>query len=471
MMEVGNKLLYILEKGPPTLTPARKSRSKHKSGVAPNTAKKFTNMVVNCYRYIVNNNKDLDQEIKRRLCILWNDDFRKHLTALVEPWTPWNTTCIMRYTGINDRQKETLNNIFRHKYGSKVFSTRDGVKRVKDKWFPPLDAFIPMRLRFSKEKIKRTIKSMDILVYCFSIFFALAMNLDGFINSNNFNPPELLNEGTETYLHATMGSDKADVDNMGCYLFSVAMNGPSSSSATASTACLLIYGGWIDDYRSMVEIYNKSHYDKQMEAIQRLPSMISIVKYKKENRLNMNEINMEEKNNQNSNNNNDHNESEEIVSRISRSCLLAFQSSHHVSLNNERKSIEIDLISEWKNKHPHKSVSENNEIDRGTEAFNRWDYENNKRNGLGMNVCTSTRKVSVKKQVYNWQTGLKDIHTFLESYTPDSSLLITKGYYKDDNKGGKSAKVINAMCKRSIMIKKLETELNFVEDFKFTNRK
>lgn len=469
MIKLGNKLLHVLNHGPPVITQSQKTYSKDPKGVAYNTVTKFTNMVLNCYRYIVNNNKDLDQEIKRRLSMLWKTDLRKYLTALIEPWSPWNTQCIMRYTGINNKQKETLNNIFRHRYGNKVFSTRNDAEIVKQKWLPPLDKFISMSLRFSKEKFQRTVKSMNILVYCFSIFFALAMNLDGFINSNNFSPPKVLNNDSETYLHATMGSDKADVDGMGCYVFSVAMNGPSSSSATASTACLLIYGGWVDDYRSMMEIYHKSGYNKQMEAIQRLPSMVSIVKYRKETSININnidnnsdiDISIEEKSN----------DSERIISRLSRSALLAYESSGHISLNNERKPIETDLIDEWKDNHPSKSIDSDDTMDTDTEAFSRWDYENNKKISLGMNVCTPTRKVSVIKHVYNWQTGLKEINTFLESYTPDSSLLIAQGYYKDDHKGSQTAKAITAMCKRSITNKKPETELNFVEDFQFTNRK
>ena len=67
----------------------------------------------------------------------------------------------------------------------------------------------------------------------------------------------------------------------------------------------------------------------------------------------------------------------------------------------------------------------------------------------------------------NWQSALILFQQFLGSYTPQSNLLITKGY-SHNNTNCNSIDIINKLCQRSITQKTPSDTLNYVDDFKFT---
>lgn len=503
----------------------KKSWSKH--GISDSTISKYTQHFIDVFTFMVNNHKQLSDGVKRQLCKRWINDFKQHIITSQSPWSAWNSTCIMSYVGVGREVIETLNNLAIKKYGFRLFDTRSKIDRVWANWNPMVDKFMQLTLAPTEDnKKKKKSKLFHNMVYYFSIFLALAMNLDGYINGNRFEPHELLCGPHGDYLPAVMGSDKCDCDGIGLYAFGVGINCPGSSSSLDSTISLFLYGSWKDDYRSMNEIYDKTGYKLEFEAVQRLPVVVSVVKYaykdsdifecenknnnnnnnhsndicmitnnnnfdnnhnnnnstpnnnnNNNNHSNNNDICMITTNNSNhNNNNNDNNDTDiptvinnNILSRLSVSCVLAYNPDHHIKLNNKRKLNATVLRDEWNHNNPIKTFR-SNDGDYDTEQLKSWQYRSNKSKRLGMDIFTN-KKTKKPRQSYNWQTALHNFKHFLNGYTPDSDLLVCQAYFEDSNKNNNNdiTGVITNMCKRSMEVKATNKILPFVEKYQFTN--
>lgn len=506
LVSKANELLLLRGFGKPVITKSIKHRT-----TSINSVKKYTNMLIDVFMYIVNNNNELELGIKKSLCKLWKHDLRTFLKVDLEPWSGWNTACIMSYSHISTRTKEMLNNAAINHFGCKIFATRKEIQQVHQKIYPIQDTFLSLEKKPKKKKkaSKISIKKGNIIAYCFSIFLALAMNLDYYINTNRFDPIDALCTPEGRMLPCGLGSDKCDIEGMGCYVYSVSVNGgPSSSSASASTFCLLVYGGFKDDGRGIADIYHKSGYENELDALNRLAAMISVVKYKTikmTSEININDNDSDEYNDDEEEDDDDivinekiddnvfdddHNISNNVVdimvSREVASGILAFDPNIHAELNSNlnKSKTKFEREQQWKQDNPVKSIiyTSSQTDPSETEQLVSWQYKKNK-DRLGLRQTQRKITSLSPKKHYNWQKAKVNFKSFLvDNAVWPSELLAVKGYYDIDanntnnsNQNGidirksESAAIINDIGTNSLAAKPIEKTLYYVEDFKLTN--
>lgn len=488
LISKSNELMLLRGRGTPVITKS----IKHRTG-SLNSIKKFTNMLVDVFMFIVNNNNQLEIGIKKNLCKLWKQDFKQFLRVDLEPWSGWNTACIMSYSHISNRTKEMLNNAAVDHFGCKIFATRRQIQQIHQKIYPIQDTFLSLQKKPKRKKTasKISIKKGNIIAYCFSIFLALAMNLDCYINTNRFDPIDTLCGANGRTLPCGLGSDKCDIEGMGCYVYSVAVHGgPSSSSASASTVSLLVYGGFKDDGRGIADIYEKSGYDDELEAINRLAAMITVIKYKTVSIIGGDDNNDKDDVVGDDDNNNDQDDvvgddNEIIVSREVVSGVLAFDPDIHAELNSNlnKSKTKHERQQQWKQDNPMKSIQyTSTQIDASkTEQLVSWEYKKNK-DRLGLRQTQSKISIQPTKVHYNWQTATKDYVKFLlDNPVWPSELLAVRGYYRETQNvnnnqhnginiyKSKIAKIVNEIGTNSLAAKPTQKTLYYVDDFKLTN--
>ena len=484
-----NRLLSLLGTGIPILTPCERTWSQ--DGVSYNTYTKYTWMLVNAFVYIVNNNKQLEQAIKKQLCILWKKDIKKYLPLLQEPWNASNSSCIMTWTHLSRRNVNTLNKLAYKQFGHKLFASKHKIKESRTITFPVLDEFISVNIKPKDKNQHKVVHSKMVTIYKFSLLLAFSMCVDGYINNNNFKPIKHLCGPDQTWLPAMMGGDKCTVDDVGCYVFSVGINGPSSSSAVHSIVSLFSYGQFVDDIRWMNEVFHRAKYDVEIEAVQRFPAVITIVKYSSDTDTDSDIDEMVDNNSNNSDieemvdNNSSDSDIEDMVgnnssatnsdisfeSRLASSCVIGYFPQHHQHLNKLLIPKLPQLRKKWHENNPIKSYNYEDQQEHKNEQTVKYQYNTVKASQMGLDQFTDSTKTPTDNTKYNWQSALQHLKQFLNDYTPDSDLLISKGYYCDNNQNANSdsATVINNMCSRSIAHKSPSKDLKYVDQFVFTN--
>ena len=104
--------------------------SKTELGVCRSTINTYTNHIIGAFCFICNGNRGLSKGIKEKLCKLWIVDFRDIIKTTIQPWTPWNSACIKKFTNISQRSLEIINNLAKGTFGFFIFSTRAGILKV-----------------------------------------------------------------------------------------------------------------------------------------------------------------------------------------------------------------------------------------------------------------------------------------------------------------------------------------------------
>ena len=353
--------------GKPVLKQCKKGKK-----IVNATVNNYGSMIINVLMYICNGKDVLQSKIKKYLFNIWKNDLIITARDFVFKLSARNSAAIQNYLGVNSVKMEGLNNIFKYFYGCNIFQSRNEIDKSFKLYKPPQDKFISVKLKPDKANKKKTLKQLFLTAYTFSLLIAVSINLDGWINNNIFNPLDILVDDPQQIL-VNIGSDRCDVDHMGCYSLSVCVNGGvASSAANRSTVPLLIFGSFDDESRSITSVYDKSDFDLQMNALNKLPSAISIVKYYETDSDNLQLID------QNQNHNQYIPHGNYIVSRESVSCVLAFDTKIHQSLNNELIQHQSERRRLWKIDHPIKIIEhEKNNNDISTEQINQWEYRKN----------------------------------------------------------------------------------------------
>ena len=228
----------------PQIRKCRKTTSTSEQGVDKRTTSYYTQIILNVFMYVVNNNNNLEQQIKKALCKLWRTDITKYISIQQDPWNAWNSAAIQRWTGLSRESIETINNLHNDQFGFKLFSSRGKIDKVNKRLEPLYSWFIDVIFRPSVSQQRRQIvpKPYTNTVFSISLHTAIAMNADGHINNNTFKPPRHMCGPNDDRLPVMLGGDKCTMsDNLGIYIYSVAVNSPGSSSNPFN--CLLMIWG------------------------------------------------------------------------------------------------------------------------------------------------------------------------------------------------------------------------------------
>ena len=310
--------------------------------------------------------------------------------------------------------------------------------------------------------------------------------------TQKFEPPPLLCTSKEHRLPAMFGADRCTVNTMGLYLGSVSVVSPGSSSASKSTICLLVYGAWKDDHKGIHRLYTKINYHKDIERFQRLPTMITFVKYSTNgimdnsvinnnctnktfindttenficdlNNNNSNsdsseDIDMITTNSNNSNNNSNSNSTDgitdidmivtnnsnsnstdgitdELTSRESASAVVAYNTKHHTMLNGLRKPYFTKYKQEWLVNNPIKHIPTVESEEQDATLIEGFNYRKDLAVHMNINCHTPKRKGEKKKISINWVKQLNELQSYFKNYTATIDLLITKGWKNPKEKG------------------------------------
>ena len=453
-----NILLKFYNLGAPVISPCKKGKN-----IVNSTVNTYGAMILNVLMYICNGKDNLLNKIKKYLFNIWKNDLVINARDFIFKLSARNSAAVQNYLGVSSAKMEGLNNIFKYFYGTNIFQSRAEIDKSFKLYKPPQDRFVNVKLKPEKANKKKSLKQLFLTAYTFSLLVAVSINLDGWINNNIFNPLDILFDDEQQIL-VNIGSDRCDVDQMGCYSLSVCVNGGvASSAANRSTVPLLIFGSFDDESRSITSVYNKSDFDIEMNALNRLPAALSIVKYYESDSDNLELI---DKN---------HNQSipkgNYIVSRESVSCVLAFDTKIHQSLNNQLIQHQNERRQLWKNDHPIKKIDhEKSNCEISTEQICQWEYrKNNDRHGISQfknhkSVCKR------EKVLYNWWYSLEELKKHLKQYTYPIDHLFVQGYCNSEianTVDSEMIQIINESGKRTLG--ENDSDLPFVCDFNFTN--
>lgn len=423
-----------------------KRETKPEERVSYSTISKFGKMIIDLFDYIINGFHRIGLEIKKYLFKFWKVDMKSIIQECLKRISVRNTGCIMLYSQLGFEKMNKINNIFDFIYGFKPFQSKDVISNLFNSWNPVIDSFAQVRVKPSEnknknDKCKFTLEMsqgrLTINVYKFDITLAVPMNADGWINNNLIDRNIWLTRYSNQLL-VLFCSDRCDIDGMGCYAFSTVVNsGAKSSHSTHATTSMVIYGSWKDDYKSMTNVYTKTGYNKQLDALNRLPVLFSFVKY-----------NFEQE------------------SRLATSCLLAFDSSTHGQLNSQKTKNKEELQKEWKKKNPPKSIPHTESITtEGTESV-RWTAR--PRNTLNLGIVTPTRKSNRNNNhyQYHWKYAFNEYREFLKGYSGKPYLLVVQGFCRQASSIKTNIiEIIDNMLKRCL--NSATSELPYVTDFSF----
>ena len=367
--------------------------------------------VLNIFNFIMNNNEKLTYGVILFLLNEWQHYVSQVMGSLLQRMTSRNATSVMIYCGLGFDKMNKLNNVFKCIYNFRPFATQANIKGVIDVHRPRVDKFTEIQVKKSvKKNSKKKHKKRSeppvttVHFYSFGPLLGVSMNISGWINNNIYIKDNLAALDAKQ-IAVLVGSDRCDVDGMGCYTMSVvAKLGARSSSAVHATTPVVGFGSFKDNAKGLTHFYLASGLTHELGALHKLPAVITFVKWFEENG--------------------------QITSRCSASCVLAFNTTTHTILNSKLKKSEQKLRENWLLKHPDLQIPHAENIPENDTNFDGWSP--NKRNRMGFGEIGIKRNRD-KQESYNWVNSLQEWIEHLQTDICPMDMKAVRGFGESQN--------------------------------------
>ena len=413
-----------------------------------NTVQQYSNIIFDLIEWVINGNVNTGRGIKKLICKKYLPFIEDQIGTFLKRMSPLNSAVIMIYAGLSYDKLNKLNNVFKWLYNFKPFSSSGSISAIFDRYRPVYDRFVTISIPPTETSFNRlqNIRNgcIKVTVYVFSLLLAISMNIDGWVNSNNYQNNPLLTTYSNQ-IPVLCGSDRCDIDGMGCYSFSsVALCGGSANSATHATTNMVVYGAFKDDFRSISAVYQGSGVGNELSALNRLPIAVTFIKYNEQI---------------------DDNGANVLVHRQVSTCVVAFNVNSHVILNAQKNKDPTKVQNEWIQNNPIKNIVHNdNSINESTD-FIKWQSRSQDRMGIS-NLTKTRNRENDNVSKYNWKISFMEYHEHIKNFTAKPYMLCVQGFFRDKRNHNISIiKSIDDHLDRSLG--STESNLPFVSDFDF----